>query len=162
MFKVDDYVKIINSDMVGRILSVIDSEIEPTYIVYFKKLKGNKAVIMSGHNLAKIDYVNCDVVFENYGEYITECWHNLWQCYGKNLVFTIEINSVNIDFVINLDKDEIIESTIYCDDSTYRWIHPDYASAVKDEYTKRNVKDDAIDIQSFACYLTRVRTLTEV
>lgn len=87
---------------------------------------------------------------------ITEGSEYLWQCFGPD---SYQISSWNRNenqntVCVVFDKKTKVVYTLeawdYANRRTYRWIHPDYIDAVKEEYANRNLDfTESIDDEKF-------------
>jgi len=95
-----------------------------------------------------------------------------WSCYGPNARFLGYWDRDGNKSTISIVYDTV-DQTVYCmeawddtNDKVYRWIHPDFLQAVKDESAERNVRfenafDDVdyIDLETEEDILEKARAI---
>lgn len=79
---------------------------------------------------------------------ITEGCEFVWDCFGEN-AYSYEFwnrsngaGGASVNVVFDMETQEVYELQAWHKDSetTYRWIHPDYIEAVKNECEKRSIE----------------------
>lgn len=66
----------------------------------------------------------------------------LWNCYGKNaryLDMTNENFNVELNLVFNSKNREVYQASLYLSGLAFRWIHPEFLNAYKEECYSRDI-----------------------